>query len=175
LCDRDGRLVLTDFGAGCELVEEEVNEQVRELAGTPVCVAPEILAGQPATPRSDVYSLGVLLYHLVTGTYPVLGRSLKEVREAHAHGTRTPLGAAQSDLPSAFVQVVDRALSPNPDDRYGSPDAFGSALSSLVPPGVDGRARAAIGRRRRWKSIAIGAVLAVAAAFGSAPLWWASE
>jgi serine/threonine-protein kinase len=174
LCDRDGRLVLTDFGAGCQL-EEGADEQPRELAGTPVCVAPEVLAGQAATPQSDVYSLGVLLYHLLTGTYPVFGRSLKEVREAHAHDTRTPLSAARPDLPSGFVQVVDRALSPNPDDRYDSPDALGSAFSSLVPPGVDGHATAAIGLRRRWRSIAIGAVLAVAAGFGSAPLWWTSE
>ena len=173
LCDGDGRLVLTDFGAGCQLAEG-ADEPRRELAGTPVCVAPELLAGQAATPQSDVYSLGVLLYHLITGTYPVFGRSLKEVREAHAHGTRTPLAAARPDLPSAFVQVVDRALGPNPVDRYDSPDALGSALSSLVPPGVDERETAAIGVRRRWRSIAIG-VLAVAAGFGSAPLWWTSE
>jgi serine/threonine protein kinase/tetratricopeptide (TPR) repeat protein len=174
LCDPDGRLVLTDFGAGCQL-DEGAAAQRRELAGTPVCVAPELLAGQAATPQSDVYSLGVLLYHLLTGTYPVCGRSLREVREAHAHGTRTPLEAARPDLPRGFVQVVDRALSSNPDHRYDSPDALGSALSSLVPPGADGRATAAIDLRRRWSSIAMGAVLAVAAGFGSAPLWWTSD
>jgi TolB-like protein/cytochrome c-type biogenesis protein CcmH/NrfG/predicted Ser/Thr protein kinase len=174
LCVRDGRLVLTDFGAGCEL-QKETDEQTRELAGTPVCVAPEVLAGQAATPQSDVYSLGVLLYHLLTGTYPVLGQSLKELREAHARGARTPLSAARPDLPGAFVQVVDRAFSPNPGDRYDSPDTLGSALSSLVPPGVDEGATRAIGFRRRWRLIAIGVVLAVAAGFAAAPLWWTSE
>jgi TolB-like protein/Tfp pilus assembly protein PilF len=174
LCDREGRLVLTDFGAGCDL-EEEADEQSRELAGTPVCAAPEVLAGQPATPRSDVYSLGVLLYHLVTGTYPVLGRSLKEVREAHARGTRAPLAAARPDLMSAFARIVDRALDPAPDNRYDSPDALGAKLASLASGRIGDDAQNAIRAGRRWKYIAIAAVLTVAAGFGSVPLWWTSE
>jgi serine/threonine-protein kinase len=174
ICDRDGRLVLTDFGAGCEL-EGETDAQARELAGTPVCVAPEVLGGHAATPRSDVYGLGVLLYHLVTGTYPVFGRSLKEVREAHAHGTRTPLAAARPDVMSAFARIVDRALDPNPASRYGSPEALGAELASLVPPSVGKRTPAPAGARRRWKYVAVGAVLGVAAGFAATPFWWASE
>jgi serine/threonine-protein kinase len=174
LCDRDGRLVLTDFGAGCEL-EEEANDQARELAGTPLCVAPEVLAGQPATPQSDVYSLGVLLYHLATGAYPVVGRSLRDVREAHARGTRTPLVAARADVPRPFARIVERALDPSPDNRYDRPDAFGSELASLVPPGGQEAATAALSGRRRWLPVAIAAVSAVAGAFASAPLWRASE
>jgi serine/threonine protein kinase/tetratricopeptide (TPR) repeat protein len=174
MCERDGRLVLTDFGAGCEL-EETPDDQARELAGTPVCVAPEVLAGQAATPQSDVYSLGVLLYHLVTGTYPVRGRSLKEVREAHADGRRTPLDTARPNLPSAFVDIIDRALDPNPDNRYDSPDALGAELASLVSGRVGDSAASAIRTGRRWRYIAIAAVLTVAAGFGSVPPWWTSE
>jgi tetratricopeptide (TPR) repeat protein len=161
LCDRDGRLVLTDFGAGCEL-QETVEGASRELAGTPASVAPEVLGGQAATPQSDVYSLGVLLYHLVTGTYPVRGRSLKEIREAHALGARTPLAVARPDLPSAFVRTVDRALDPNPQNRYDSPGALGSELASLVS-------------RRKWKYSAIAATLALTAGFGAIALWWTPE
>ena len=174
LCDRDGRLVLTDFGAGCDL-QEMTEGATRELAGTPVCVAPEVLVGQAATSQSDVYSLGVLLYHLVTGTYPVRGRSLKDVREAHANGTRTLLAAARPDLPSRFVRIVDRAVDPNPTDRYDSPEALGAELASLVLPRVDEGATAAIGARRRWRYIAIAAILTVAAGFGAVPFWWTSE
>src|SRR5262245_35830446 len=97
MCASDGRTVLMDFGAGLEL-DETLLAESRDRAGTPVCIAPEVAAGGAPTQSSDVYSLGVLLYHLVTGTYPVAGRSLKEVCEAHAKGNRTPLSSARPDL-----------------------------------------------------------------------------
>lgn len=174
LCDRDGRLVLTDFGAGCEL-QETAEGATRELAGTPASVAPEVLGGQAATPQTDVYSLGVLLYHLVTGTYPVRGRSLKEIREAHALGARTPLAVARPDLPSAFVRTIDRALDPNPQNRYDSPGGLGSELASLIPRGVEEQSTSAIAAPRKWRYIAIAGTLAIAAVFGAIALWWRSE
>jgi serine/threonine-protein kinase len=128
LCDGDGRLVLTDFGAGCD-VRETTSGASRDLAGTPIFIAPEILEGQSATPQADVYSLGVVLYHLVTGTYPVSGRSLRDIREAHARGRRIPLATARPDFPRAFVRVIDRAIDPRVANRYESPDAFGAALA----------------------------------------------
>jgi eukaryotic-like serine/threonine-protein kinase len=174
LCDRDGRLVLTDFGAGCELQEASEGAS-RELAGTPASVAPEVLGGQAATPQSDVYSLGVLLYHLVTGTYPVRGRSLKEIREAHALGARTPLAVARPDLPGAFVRTIDRALDPDPRNRYDSPDRLGSELASLIPRGVEEHSTSAFVGRRKWRYTAIAATLALTAGFGAAALWWMPE
>jgi eukaryotic-like serine/threonine-protein kinase len=174
LCDRDGRVVLTDFGAGCE-PQGTIEGFAHDLAGTPLCVAPELLNGQQATPRSEVYSLGLLLYHLVTEAYPVSGRSLREIREAHASGTRTLLAASRSDLPSGFVRIIDRALDPNPDNRYDSPDVLGAELASLVSPAVDERATAAAGVRRRWRYVEIAAVLTVAAAVGAVTFWPAAE
>ena len=78
-------------------------------------MAPEILEGHEASVRSDVYSVGVLLYRLVTGSYPVQGRSVQEVRDKHARGERTFLRDARPDLPESFVQIVERALSLKPD------------------------------------------------------------
>ena len=80
--DRDGRLLLTDFGGG-ELLE---SGESAAAVGTPLYAAPEVVDGQPATRQSDIYSLGVLLYRLATGRYPVEGRTLEEVRAAHAEG-----------------------------------------------------------------------------------------
>ena len=157
LCDRDGRLVLTDFGAGCE-VQQTTDAGTRDLKGTPLCVAPEVLAGQAATPSSDVYSLGVLLYHLVTGTYPVRGRTLKEVREAHANNVRTSLAEARPDLPNAFVRTVNRALDPHPDNRYPSPAALGHELASQISPVIQ---RPTASPARAWwgESVETGAPL----------------
>src|SRR5262245_52377929 len=69
----DGRVVLMDFGAGRELDDSSSSD----LAGTPLYLAPEVLAGGPATVQSDVYSLGVVLYHLLTKSYPVEGKTIR--------------------------------------------------------------------------------------------------
>ena len=91
----DGRIVLMDFGTGRELGRDASSD----LAGTPLYLAPEVLQGQQATVQSDIYSLGVLLYHLVTGSYPVHAQTLRGVRGAHARGERIAVRTARSDLP----------------------------------------------------------------------------
>ncbi len=131
--DRTGRIVLMDFGAGRE-IDESGRSGPGNIAGTPVYMAPEVLAGEPATTTSDVYSVGVLLYHLVTGKYPVDGATVSEVKTAHMFGRRTRLSERRSDLPLPFVQLVDRALAPSSSDRWPSAGALLEALSSISVP-----------------------------------------
>jgi hypothetical protein len=106
---------------------------LRVVTGTPLYMAPEVIAGEPATAASDVYSLGVLLYHLVTRDYPVSGATFAEVREAHAKGERTPLVTVRPDLPEAFVAVVERAIAPAVADRYPTAAALHADLQRLLP------------------------------------------
>ena len=86
----------------------------RDIVGTPVYMAPEVLDGQPASVQSDVYAVGVLLYHLVSGQYPVEGGTLLDLIDAHKAGRRRPLLERRPDLPMPFVQVVSRALAVEP-------------------------------------------------------------
>jgi eukaryotic-like serine/threonine-protein kinase len=125
----DGRIVLMDFGTGRELEDETASD----LAGTPLYLAPEVLRGQPATVRSDVYSLGVLLYHLVTGAYPVHAGTLRDVRRAHQRGERTAVQAARPDVPLKLARVIERAIDPRSERRYRSADALGADLIALKP------------------------------------------
>ncbi len=129
-----GRVVLGDFGTGLDLDDEAAGPT---LAGTPVYLAPEVFKREPATPLSDVYSLGVLLFHLTTGSYPVKGRSLAELRDRHALGTRERLRDVRPNLPPAFADVVDRALAPIPDDRFSSAAELERALVTSVAPAVE--------------------------------------
>jgi serine/threonine-protein kinase len=167
MCDADGRTVLTDFGAGFE-----VDDDSRDLAGTPVCTAPELFAEQPATAASDVYSLGVLLYHLVTGAYPVRGGSIAEIRAAHAAGARTLLATERPDLPAGFVRIVDRALDPNPERRYDSPAALRDDLALLRAPAVPVPATRRAGT---LILVALVAVVMLATAVAVASRWFRSE
>src|SRR6185436_10488784 len=79
-----GRIVLMDLGAG-EVRTERVSSELR-LRGTPLYLAPEIFENKPATIASDIYSLGVLLYQLLTLRYPVEGDTFDAVEAAHASG-----------------------------------------------------------------------------------------
>jgi serine/threonine protein kinase len=116
--DATGRVVLGDFGTGLELDDDEGTETT--IAGTPVYLAPEILKGEAATPRSDVYSLGVLLFHLVSGSYPVTGRSIGEIKRAHLNGARSRLIDLRPDVPIAFADAVERAIAPDHGARLAS-------------------------------------------------------
>ncbi len=125
----DGRILLMDFGTGRELHDDAASD----LAGTPLYLAPEVLQGQQATVRSDIYSLGVLLYHLVTGAYPVQARTVREIRRAHERGERTAVQTARSDVPSKLARVIERAIDPRPERRCGSADVLGAELAALKP------------------------------------------
>lgn len=110
-----GRLVLMDFGAG-----RVQGAQSLAAAGTPLYLAPEVLAGEPATPRSDIYSLGVLLFHLLTGAYPCAAEDLDALRAAHADGARIWLRDLRPELPAALVRTIERALDPDPARRFAT-------------------------------------------------------
>jgi predicted Ser/Thr protein kinase len=150
--EQGGRVVLMDFGTG-RSTEQPARAGRHEIAGTPVYMAPEVLAGHGASPVSDVYSVGVLLYHLVTGEYPHEGRTMDDLRAAHRDGRRTPLIERRSDLPLPFVQVVERALAVDPQQRFPSAGALLEALGA-----VDGSTRL---RLRFLVNIGVAAVGAI--------------
>ena len=122
----DGRIVLMDFGTGTELDDRST----AELAGTPLYLAPEVLAGQPATVQSDIYGLGVLLFYLLTGAYPVTGRSVSDVRRAHERNDRAALRTIRPDVRPALARIIERAIDPRPERRYASAGALGKDLSA---------------------------------------------
>lgn len=126
-----GRLVLMDFGAGRRLAEPDRTTGLY-LVGTPVYMAPEIFRFQEPTPVSDIYSLGVLLFFLLTALYPVQGHTLEEIAQAHARGRRRYLGDLRADIPERLLAVIDRALEPQPSDRYQS---CGEMLHDLTAHG----------------------------------------
>ena len=163
-----GRIVLMDLGAGLEARDLEDDAAERPLAGTPLYVAPEIFDGESPSPRSDIYSLGVLLHHLVTGAYPVRAATLGEMAQAHARGLRRRLRDERPDLPGAFIEVVERALAPSPAERFQTAGEFESALRAALADRAEGFAPAPPRRTRRPAWIAAAAAASAAlVAFGA--------
>lgn len=120
-----GRIVLMDLGAASLL---SPGDAAADSTGTPLYMAPEVLAGAAATPQSDVYSLGVTLFYLVTGQFPVHAQSLAELRRASAAGERRTLTDLRPDLPGDFVQAVARATADAAERRYPGAGAFEADL-----------------------------------------------
>jgi tRNA A-37 threonylcarbamoyl transferase component Bud32 len=126
--DEKGRILLMDFGTGRQADNPAA---LGDRAGTPLYMAPEVLEGEPASAASDVYSLGVLLYHLVTAQYPVEARTVDDLRDAHRHRRHRWLSERRPDLPVPFMQVVERAIALDAEERYANPSELLAALSAL--------------------------------------------
>jgi eukaryotic-like serine/threonine-protein kinase len=123
-----GRNVLMDFGTG-----EEINQaNGSRLAGTPLYLAPEVFAGKAASTASDLYSLGVLLFYLVTGQFPIAASTFEELARAHQRRGSRRLRDVRPDLPEQFVKVVERALSYDPALRYESAGSMEAALREAL-------------------------------------------
>jgi serine/threonine protein kinase/tetratricopeptide (TPR) repeat protein len=122
-----GRIVLMDLGTGRE-IDPHRGSGLTDLAGTPLYLAPEIFDGAPASERSDLYSLGVLLYRLVTGSFPMRATAFDELTDGHAKGAGVRLRDARADLPTTFVSVIDRAIAKDPAQRHASAGALESDL-----------------------------------------------
>lgn len=135
--EQGGRIVLMDFGAGKERRVTPFDAGT-DLAGTPLYTAPELWRGDRATPQSDIYSVGVVLFYLVSGAFPVQGTSVAEIQEAHRASRRHLLRDARPEAPDSFIEVIERALEPDPARRYESAGAFEAALKhaqhALEPP-----------------------------------------
>ncbi|MGQ0721155.1 MAG: serine/threonine-protein kinase [Candidatus Eiseniibacteriota bacterium] len=121
----DGRVVLVDFGAG----SRGRGSGGERAALTPLYAPPEALSGGTApSPRDDVYSLGVLLFHLATGRFPVEGDTRHALLEAHAAGRRLSLRGARADFPPRLAATIERAVSPMSVARFATARELGGAL-----------------------------------------------
>ena len=129
LREAGGRIVLMDLGTGRDV---DRGEPLAGVAGTPLYLAPEIFTGGAASARSDIYSLGVLLYHLVTGEYPVRAVTFDGLEHGHAAQQAIRLRDARPDLPTAFVTAIDRALARDPGRRYASAGEFEADLARAI-------------------------------------------
>ncbi|MBW2732787.1 MAG: protein kinase [Deltaproteobacteria bacterium] len=111
------RVAITDFG----LVETIRSSAERDLAGTPLYLAPEIIRRQEISAElrfsSDIYALGISSYEMLTGQVPFDGESIKEILRRHLKEDPKPLSDFRSDLPPGVQDVVLHALSKEPGDR----------------------------------------------------------
>ena len=128
----DGTLKLVDFGIA-RAAEATRLTQAGTILGTAAYLSPEQATGEEVTPAADVYSLGAVLYELLTGRTPYTFESLAELAYRQSHEPIPPIGELAPDVPTAVEDVVMRCLARNPAYRPGSAAELARTLAAADP------------------------------------------
>lgn len=126
---RDGEVKLMDFGIAKDQRETDLT-RAGMLVGSPSYLAPEVLGGDQADPKSDVWALGVTLYELVTGEKPFKGRDADELFGAIRKGSFRRVRAITPDCPRRLATAIERCLESRPRARWKSAGALARALDA---------------------------------------------
>jgi tRNA A-37 threonylcarbamoyl transferase component Bud32/dipeptidyl aminopeptidase/acylaminoacyl peptidase len=179
----DGRPVISDFGISrAQTAQERIAPSARDggvqatqqgmIVGTPLYMAPEQLAAEPATPAVDVYALGLILNEAATGQVPLQSDSIAALRELRRASDPPSLAEARPDLEPGFCGLVDRCVRNDPSLRFRSGAEVVKALDALDRAEASPRSRARVPESkrhgaasvRRWAAVAgLAATMAITA------------
>jgi len=126
-----GEVKVADFGLARVLEDDlELTQQGMAL-GTPLYMSPEQAAGKPVDVRSDLYSLGATVYHLLAGRPPFIGPTTVAVALAHQTEQLMPLAAFRPELPAGLGRIVEQLLAKHPEERWESPTELLEAVEAV--------------------------------------------
>lgn len=175
MIDRRGQLKVLDFGlARMDSKAEASSEQTRTdiltnpgvVMGTPRYMSPEQALGRPLDARSDLFSMGVVLYQMATGAVPFDGKTGPEITDAILHHTPTAPVRLNPAIPAEFERILSRSMEKDPALRYQTASDLRADLKRLKRDSESGQQAPAPAPKRSnglWVSLAAAAALAVAA------------
>src|SRR5919106_3050465 len=154
LLTQEGSVKVADFGIARIIEEDDAGGAPGEIVGSARYMSPEQLRGEDATPRSDVYTVGVLLYHCLTGRLPFSG-DVKSLARQHMHKDPTPPRRLNKRITPGMEAVIMKALSKKPRDRYFSANAMLDDIEMKAQPRSAGTTEAPGQARRKARGGAL--------------------
>lgn len=130
LLDRDGRVMVTDFGVALRASDITLTAD-GAVIGTPGYMSPEQCAGQRATPQGDHYSLGMVAFQMLTGRLPFHAETLAGIMHHHFFTPLPDVSVARDDVPPALAHIIARLTAKKPADRYPTTRDLLTELESL--------------------------------------------
>lgn len=127
----DGCVKLMDFGIA-QILDNQKLTMTGQLIGSPAYMAPELINGRPLDARTDLFSLGILLYQLATGELPFIGRNPHEVLNRIADGNYAPPSSVHRLCDPDLEAIIAKALANNPDERFQSAEALAAELEAYL-------------------------------------------
>jgi serine/threonine protein kinase len=128
----DNRLKVTDFGIARALASIQPDEKSDVVWGSPQYFSPEQASGSPPSPASDVYSLGVVMYEMLTGKLPFTANTAEELARMHREDPPPPPSRFNPALPTMLEQILFKVLSKEPSNRYRTADQLGRVLVTYL-------------------------------------------
>jgi len=135
MADADGRLKVTDFGIARAGAASQMTE-AGSIIGTAQYLSPEQARGAAVDQRSDLYSVGVVLYEMLTGTVPFTGETPVEIAMRHLSDTPRPPSTKRPEVSPDLDMIVLRALAKNPDDRFQTAEEMDAELERVEAGGA---------------------------------------
>ncbi|MGH8699474.1 MAG: serine/threonine-protein kinase, partial [Burkholderiales bacterium] len=150
LLDRHGHVLVTDFGiAKAAQAAAGIGQLTAEgmILGSPAYMSPEQAAGEPVDGRSDIYSLGIVLYQMLAGETPFAGGSAAALLAKQLTAVPAPIRQVRADVSSELAFVLDRMLAKPSGDRFQTASEASAALIAALPAAATGRLRVPLRRR----------------------------